>query len=57
MSSNEFDSVPDYERSAGNDRRFSKGTVIGLTAGLVLALGGVLDRFSRVGETHRSLAF
>jgi len=56
MSSNEFDSVPDYERSAGNDRRFSKGTVIGLTAGLVLALGGDAYLLKRTSDTNDQMA-
>jgi len=56
MSSNEFDSAPDFEHNAGNEHRFSKGTVVALTAGLVLALGGDAYLLKRSSETNDQMA-
>jgi chromosome segregation ATPase len=54
MSSNEFDSVPDYEHTAS--RRGTRGIVIGLTAGLVLALAGDAYLLKRSGDTNDQMA-
>jgi len=58
MSSNEFDfdnnSAPNA--NAGDDRRFSKGTVVALTAGLVLALGGDAYLLKRTSDTNDQMA-
>ena len=54
MSSSEFDSNPNYEQ--GNDRGWSRGTVIALSTGLVLALGGDAYLLKRTGDTNDRMA-
>jgi len=54
MSSSEFDSNPNYEH--GNDRGWSRGTVIALTTGLVLALGGDAYLLKRTSDTNDRMA-
>jgi len=52
MSSHEFDETPDH----GNSPRWSKGAVIGLSAGLVLALAGDGYLIKRNNDTNQQMA-
>lgn len=52
MSSSEFD--PNYEQ--GNDRGWSRGAVIALSTGLVLALGGDAYLLKRTSDTNDRMA-
>ena len=52
MASHEFDETPDHNRSP----RWVKGTVIGLSAGLVLALAGDGYLLKRSGDTTEQMA-
>ena len=56
MSSNEFDYDNNVSPNAGDDRRWSKGTVVGLTAGLLLALGGDAYLLKRTSDTNDRMA-
>jgi hypothetical protein len=60
MSSSEFDSNPNYEHdsahNSGDDRGWSRGTVIALTTGLVLALGGDAYLLKRTSDTNDQMA-
>jgi len=52
MSSHEFDTIPDHEHRP----QWAKGAVIGLSAGLVLALAGDAYLLKRSGDTNDQMA-
>ena len=56
MSSNEFDYDHNVSPNSGDDRRWGTGTVVGLTAGLVLALGGDAYLLKRSSDTNDRMA-